>query len=237
MRIKEALEKLDEQRKAGDTFIVVVPETGKRVCTVCNVEIVSKCVEQEHIMGRKHQLKVRKANDGSIKPTSGAEITKPKKKLKRSSGRSKRRHESPKPNNSLGRCETCNVTYTSLIMKQTHVAGKNHIKLSKRNPASINHNNRMKDTEVGQNVSENLENTKALGSNLESRQRDLDALKRMEVEAEKFFQNYAALVVVDVQKGQAMYTQYEGLYKSYEDAYSMFVKKYCSPNGLPLIGA
>jgi len=262
-RIKEALVKLEEQRKSGDTYIVVVPETGKRICTVCNVEIISKCVEQEHVMGRKHQVKVRNAKNGTKEATSVAEIINPNKKLKRSFGRSKRRNERPKGglerlNKNLGRCEVCNVTYTSLIMKQTHVAGKTHIKLSKRNgrstkengheqnPVSINQNNHMKDIDVRQNVSENLENAKgephverqmSSAVNLESRQRDLEALKRMESEAETFFQKYAALVAVDVHKGQAMYKQYEALYRSYEDAYSVFVKKYCSPHGLPFTGA
>jgi len=114
LRKKDLLEtyaKKGVQDISKEKYIVVSSETKRRMCTLCSVEFSSTFIELSHIQGRRHKQNVQNAS-------KGVPLIRPRPKKKR------------KPNKAtiLGRCEICNVTYTSLLMKKNHVVGKIHLR-------------------------------------------------------------------------------------------------------------
>jgi len=113
LRKKELLEQYAKMEAAENishkTWIIESPETKKRTCTLCEVEFSSAFIELSHIQGRRHKQNVKNK-------ARGVRLIKPKPQKKRKS----------RPAPRFGRCEICDKTFTSLLMKKNHIVGKIH---------------------------------------------------------------------------------------------------------------
>jgi len=191
-----------EEQKTED-FIVIDPKTSLRTCTVCSLGFESPMVEQSHMNGKKHKAKVDMLLN---KRLPQAQPMPPKQPAKQ---------PLPPKKGYVGRCELCDLNYTSQEVMKTHLNGKKH----KKNCAKQGQVETGVPTRScwGKPFPKKIKLQPVITPSLTDKAK---AHELLEKQAEEAYENYKNVATkIPVEEAQALYTKYQMIYKAYEAAF------------------
>jgi len=195
IKVKEQLEKMvgAESNEPTKEVVVTDPKTSLRTCTVCSVPLQSPMVERSHLKGRKHQKKIQKM----IKISNGPIVPRPPRK------------------GYVGRCEICNVSYTSPVMMESHLAGKHHRK--KCRTSVVPDVRGWTDTQPPAKM---MKLRPLITPPVKTAAEKKEAYEVLEKKAEEAYEKYKSIAsTIPLEQAQALYLQYQTIYRAYEAAY------------------
>jgi len=217
LRKKELQEKLEKEQaaeavpgsdKKTKDLIVIDPKTSFRTCTVCSIKFESPQTEQNHVNGKKHKIKVQKLLtrcSQPIPPKNGSQPMPPKK------------GSQPKPpkRGYVGRCEVCQVNYTSPEIMKTHLLGKKHNKkLRKQGQVETAVPTQTLDAPFPKKIKLQPVITPSLPKTHEL----------LEKQAEEAYEKYKSVAtIIPHGEAQALYLKYQSIYRAYEAAYHEYM--------------
>jgi len=216
----------DEEGKRGAwPYIVVNPESSKRICTLCNIELDSAVSEEQHLKGIKHKKKMKRKRLGKME-------WKASNKLK------------------FGRCNICNIKYTTWVMKKSHLRSNKHlvnawkrrlpVRPVKRRAADITSDANLAGALPGQNNKILSKPPQKMPKLQEEKMQKLQTIKLekpepttlqvpayqvLEKQAEDAFKKYAETTAVDPSSGATLYIEYQNIYRAYEASYDRYVRE------------
>jgi len=183
----------------------VNPATGRRRCTLCEVEFRSSLEEQSHVKGNIHTRKMEESLRGEC-------VTK-------SDG---------KDAGEFGSCPTCSVNYTSIEMKDKHLAGIKHAKAcwAKEIKPGLK--------ALKKSIWPQKRKTKKRAAKKRKRVRYTRPKNASQLEIklwrslkkqEEAYLRYENIVKNNPSEGHTLYLEYKALYQEYEAAYEEFEQK------------